>query len=74
MGKDETFFEYVPDRPGHDRRYAVNWEKISQELGWYPKYTFEEGIKETIAWYQQNESWWRPLKEESEAFYARPRP
>lgn len=70
MGKDESFFEYVTDRPGHDRRYAVDWSKIRDELGWYPKYTFEEGIKETVAWYQANEAWWRPLKEEAEAFYA----
>ena len=71
MGKDDTFFEHVTDRPGHDRRYAVDWQKIKNELGWYPKYTFEEGIKETIEWYQQNESWWRPLKLEAESFYTK---
>ena len=70
MGKDESFFERVPDRAGHDRRYAVSWDKINRELGWSPQYTFEEGIKETINWYQQNESWWRPLKAEAETFYA----
>lgn len=71
MGKDESFFERVPDRAGHDRRYAVNWGKISRDLGWYPKYSFEEGIKETVNWYQENEAWWRPLKLEAEAFYAK---
>jgi dTDP-glucose 4,6-dehydratase len=71
MGKDESQFEYVKDRPGHDRRYAVSWDKIHNELGWSPMYTFEEGIKETVKWYQENQAWWRPLKAEAEAFYAK---
>lgn len=71
MGKDETQFEYVKDRPGHDRRYAVSWDKIHNELGWSPMYTFEEGMKETVKWYQENQNWWRPLKAEAEAFYAK---
>lgn len=70
MGKDESFFEYVPDRPGHDRRYAVDWTKISHELGWAPIYTFEQGIKETVEWYQSNQSWWKTLKQEAENFYT----
>lgn len=71
MDKDETQFEYVKDRPGHDRRYAVSWDKIHNELGWSPMYTFGEGMKETIKWYQENQNWWRPLKAEAEAFYAK---
>ncbi len=62
MEFSEDKIEYVADRPGHDRRYAVDWTKIHQELGWEPKHTFEEWLKETVAWYQNNESWWRPLK------------
>lgn len=55
--------KYVKDRPGHDRRYAVNPEKLEKELGWKPTYSFETGIKETVDWYLSYESWWRPLKE-----------
>lgn len=53
---------YVNDRPGHDRRYAIDPEKLVTELGWKPVYTFDTGIKETIQWYVENEAWWRPLK------------
>lgn len=56
---------YVEDRLGHDRRYAINPEKIEQELGWKPKYTFDTGILETIEWFQNNEAWWQSLKERS---------
>ena len=63
MGKDEASIEYVTDRPGHDLRYAIDASKIAQELGWKPRYTFEEGIEETVEWYKKNESWWRPLKD-----------
>jgi dTDP-glucose 4,6-dehydratase len=62
FGKGEESIEYVPDRLGHDFRYSVNIEKISTELGYQPKVPFKEGIRETIKWYQDNESWWRPLK------------
>ncbi|MBT2678838.1 dTDP-glucose 4,6-dehydratase [Bacillus sp. ISL-35] len=55
--------KYVEDRLGHDRRYAIDPQKIQNELGWKPKYTFETGIVETIDWYLNNEAWWRPLKE-----------
>lgn len=71
MGKGEDQLEFVPDRPGHDRRYAVSWEKIHQELNWSPSLTFEEGITKTVKWYQDNEKWWRDAKTEAEAFYAR---
>ena len=67
----EDKIEYVKDRPGHDRRYAVDWSKINRELGWEPQYTFEEWLKKTVEWYKANESWWRPLKEEAEKMYSK---
>ena len=54
---------YVTDRPGHDRRYAIDAEKIKKELGWQPKETFETGLKKTVQWYIDNEEWWKDLKE-----------
>lgn len=71
MSKDESSVEHVPDRPGHDRRYSVDWSKIQKDLGWQPTLTFEEGIAATVKWYQENESWWRPMKIEAEEFYRR---
>jgi dTDP-glucose 4,6-dehydratase len=62
MGKSEDSIEYVKDRPGHDIRYAVDWSKINKELGWEPKHTFDEGIKETIDWYVENEEWWKNIR------------
>ena len=57
MGKDESSIEYVQDRLGHDRRYAISNDKITSELGWKPSLTFEEGIKLTIDWYLHNQDW-----------------
>jgi len=57
LGKSEKLIKYVKDRPGHDRRYAIDNTKITTELGWEPKYTFEDGIKETIQWYLDNTEW-----------------
>ncbi len=57
LGKSEDLIKYVKDRPGHDRRYAIDNTKITTQLGWAPKYTFEEGIAETIQWYLENEEW-----------------
>lgn len=51
----------VPDRPGHDRRYAIDATRIRDELGWTPAETFETGIEKTVRWYLENEAWWRPL-------------
>jgi dTDP-glucose 4,6-dehydratase len=62
MGKDESAIEYVEDRKGHDRRYAVDWTKISNELGWRPSVTLEEGLEKTIQWFKTHEDWWKPLK------------
>ena len=57
FGKDDSLIEYVKDRPGHDRRYAIDNSKITAELGWEPKHTFENGLKETIEWYRNNQEW-----------------
>lgn len=62
MGADKTQIEMVKDRPGHDLRYAVSWEKIRRELGWKPVHNFDEWLIKTIEWYKQNEKWWKPLK------------
>ncbi len=53
----------VPDRPGHDRRYVLDWTRIREELGWTPTVDFDEGLGETVAWYAANRSWWEPLLE-----------
>lgn len=70
MGKSEDNIEFVKDRPGHDRRYAVDWTKIHNELGWSPSVTLEEGLIKTIEWYRNNEAWWKPLKEKAQSFFA----
>ncbi len=62
MGANESSIEYVEDRKGHDFRYSVDWTKINRELGYQPKISFEEGLRDTIQWYRDNESWWKPLK------------
>ena len=63
MGKDESSIEYVQDRLGHDRRYAISNDKITSELGWSPSLTFEEGIKLTIDWYLNNQEWIKNIEE-----------
>ena len=62
FSRDASSIEYVADRLGHDLRYSVSHEKITRELGYQPKIQFEEGLEQTIEWYKNNESWWRPLK------------
>ncbi len=62
MNISEEMIEYVVDRPGHDFRYAMDASKIHSELGWAPEINFEQGLAETIKWYQENEEWWRALK------------
>lgn len=64
MGKGEELIELVEDRPGHDLRYSLDSWKITRDLKWRPKYTFDEGIKKTIDWYLKNEWWWKPLVDE----------
>jgi len=63
MGRDwDKCVKYVQDRPGHDRRYAIDAGKIERELGWSPAHRFEDAIKTTIQWYHEHESWWRSIK------------
>jgi len=57
VGKDESMIEYVKDRLGHDRRYAIDYSKIKNELGWEPEIKFEEGLKELVEWYKENSEW-----------------
>ena len=62
LGKPESLIRYVTDRPGHDRRYAIDDRKIERELGWVPSRNLDEGLASTIAWYRDNERWWRAVK------------
>jgi len=62
MGNGEDMIEYVTDRPGHDLRYAIDFSKAKEELSWEPKINFEQGLKNTIEWYKNNEDWWKKLK------------
>ncbi len=72
MGRDIDDFDWVKDRPGHDRRYAIDSSKLRRELGWQPKHTnFDEGLRDTIAWYEGNRDWWEGAKQETEAKYAK---
>lgn len=72
MGKAEDDFDWVKDRPGHDRRYAIDSTKLRTELGWMPKHTdFDQGLAETIKWYEDNRGWWEAEKEATEAKYAK---
>ncbi|WP_297421162.1 dTDP-glucose 4,6-dehydratase [Thermococcus sp.] len=64
MGKDKTLIEFVEDRPGHDLRYSLDPWKITRDLKWRPRYSFEEGMEKTVRWYLENEWWWRPLVNE----------
>ncbi|MEK4931877.1 dTDP-glucose 4,6-dehydratase [Bacillus sp. FSL M7-1345] len=63
LGKTKKDIEFVTDRLGHDRRYAIDAQKMKNEFDWEPKYTFEQGLKETVEWYENNTEWWRRLKE-----------
>ncbi|MBD3279184.1 MAG: dTDP-glucose 4,6-dehydratase [Candidatus Pacebacteria bacterium] len=71
MNQDQTAIEFVKDRPGHDRRYAVDWTKIKTELNWQPSVDLETGLQKTIDWYQQNQWWWQPLKKQEQAFFKK---
>ena len=62
MGKGEDMIEFVSDRPGHDRRYAIDWSKTKNELGWEPQNNFDDALKLTIDWYKNNEAWWKNVK------------
>ena len=72
MGKDERSMKFVPDRPGHDRRYAIDDAKLRAELGVVPQVPFEEGLRATVRWYIDNEPWWRAVQSgEYQSFYDR---
>ncbi len=62
MEKDESYIEFVKDRPGHDRRYAIDWSKINRELGWKPRHNFDDALRLTIYWYKKNQDWWQRVK------------
>ncbi len=65
LGKPESLIQFVKDRPGHDRRYALDSSKAHRELGWKPRVSFEDGLAETVGWYRSNEAWWRAIRDES---------
>ncbi|MCE9581218.1 MAG: dTDP-glucose 4,6-dehydratase [Planctomycetes bacterium] len=72
VGKPETLIKYVADRPGHDRRYALDISKIEKELGWSPNVGFEEGLKATVKWYLEHREWWTRVKSGAyREYYAR---
>lgn len=71
FNKDESYLKFVKDRPGHDRRYAVDWRKIKNDLGWKPQYNFDTWLTKTVTWYKSNEWWWRPLKAKAEKLYEK---
>ena len=71
LGQPADAYDLVKDRPGHDRRYAIDSTRLRTELGWAPQYgDFAAGLRATVAWYRENEAWWRPQKAATEAKYA----
>ncbi len=62
LGQDKSLIEFVSDRPGHDRRYAVNWSKAKKELGYEPEHNFDSYLKQTVEWYQNHQDWWQKVK------------
>lgn len=65
LQQDDSYIEFVKDRPGHDRKYAIDWSKIKNELGWQPLHNFDDWLKKTIVWYKENEKWWKDVKDGS---------
>ncbi len=61
LQKPESLIAFVKDRPGHDRRYAIDFSKIQKELGWQPRHTYEQGLKDTVDWYLEHQSWWKRI-------------
>lgn len=62
MNENEEKIEFVKDRPGHDKKYSIDWSKIKNELGWEPQHNFEQALKRTIQWYKNHEDWWKHIK------------
>ena len=72
LGKPESLITFVGDRKGHDRRYAIDPDKIHRELGWLPETRFSDGIRDTIRWYLDNRAWWEEIVSgEYQAYYRR---
>src|SRR3989344_1968252 len=72
LGKDESSIEFVKDRPGHDRRYAIDWSKAKEELGYKPEHNFDEYLEQTVEWYKRNTEWWKKIKSgEYREYYKR---
>lgn len=69
MNRSESAISFIADRPGHDEKYRVNWEKINSNLGWHPTVDLEKGLQLTIEWYTKNQGWWRTLKEQNQAYF-----
>ena len=61
-GRDDSLIRYVTDRPGHDRRYAIDCRKAMQELGWAPRVSLDDGLRQTVRWYRENEAWWQRIR------------
>ena len=70
LGKPRSLIQFVPDRPGHDRRYSLDCSKL-RALGWAPQHDFDAALRDTVRWYVEHESWWRPLKDGSYREYYR---
>ena len=72
IGQSKSLIKHIKDRPGHDRRYAIDSSKIMTQLGWKPRYSFEEGLRETIEWYITHQDWMNHiLSGEYEGYYER---
>jgi dTDP-glucose 4,6-dehydratase len=70
MGETADKIEHVEDRPGHDRRYAIDWSKIKEELDWEPGVSLEEGLRQTVSWYQNHQDWWKKLKRINQVYFT----
>lgn len=71
MNMSGGMIEYVKDRPGHDRRYSVDWSKVKNWLGWKPSHDFDTWLEKTIKWYKNNTNWWKPLKEKQKKYFQK---
>lgn len=71
FSKNDSYIKFVPDRKGHDLRYAVDWSKINKSLGWKPKFGFDDYLQKTVEWYKENKWWWGPLKKKAEKLYQK---